>query len=102
MQVAFVANRGEGTMARVDGRFVRQDHEFCPQRFHNLFHRAAPQVGAADASSKECVSGEQLRSRKYNFLPVLGSVFVHFTSGLSDRTAVPSLMQCFGVSSSDM
>ncbi len=52
-------------MPRVDDGLVRQVHQFCTQRIHDPLHGAAPQVGAANAAGKECVSGKKLwRARR--------------------------------------
>ena len=44
--------------------------EFRDQRIHDFFHRAAPQIGSADAAGKKRVTGEKLRSRDGHFAGV--------------------------------
>jgi len=59
------ANRCRLAVARIHHRFIRQRHQFTPQRIHDFFHRAAPQIGAPDAPGKEGVAGEERQSNPF-------------------------------------
>ena len=65
--LAFFADGGGETVAGIDDGVVGQCEEFVDQRVHHFFHGAAPQVGAAYASGKKRVSGEELRRGDGNF-----------------------------------
>ena len=50
--MALMADGGDGTVAREDDSVVGQVHQLGAERLHDLVHRAAPQVGAADAAGE--------------------------------------------------
>src|SRR5580704_14039458 len=56
---ALVANRGWAAMAGIDDRFIRQNQQLLVNGTQNLFKRAAPEVGPADAAGEKRVSGEE-------------------------------------------
>ena len=80
--MALVPNGGHRAMAWVNDGLVRQVHQFCAERLHNLLHRASPQVSAPDAASKKRVAGKELWRVtsnlfgcmwRHNFLGVIAS-----------------------------
>ncbi len=81
--MALLSDGGDGPMARIHGRFVREVHELCAKRIHNLLHGAAPQVGAADAACKERVPGEKLRRRDANFAGVVREIEAYAPRGVT-------------------
>jgi len=72
--VAFVADGGGGAVARVDDGVVRELEEFGLQGIHDLFVRAAPEIGAADAAGEERVSCEELRLGETDLAGILGEI----------------------------
>jgi folate-binding protein YgfZ len=62
--LAFFADGGASAVAGVDHRVFRELHDFAFYRLHDLVQRSAPQIGAADASGKQGVAGEELRHRR--------------------------------------
>ena len=53
-----------------DGR-IGKLHQLGAQRIHNLFHGAAPQIGAADAAGEQGISGKKLGHGRRDYLCLL-------------------------------
>jgi hypothetical protein len=49
---AFITNSGGWSVARVDNGFIRQDHKFFMNAFHQPFVAATGKVGPANAKIK--------------------------------------------------
>ena len=56
--MALRADGGCDAVAGVDDGVVGEFKEFGADRVHDIFHGAAPEIGAANASSEERVAGE--------------------------------------------
>ena len=56
---ALLADGGHAAMPGIHNRLIGQDHQLLMNRAQNLLERAAPKVGAADASGEKRVSGEE-------------------------------------------
>ena len=61
---AFFANSGQGAVAWNDQSVIRQGQNFLVQGIDDFLRRPARQIGAANASRKQCVSGNQLVLRR--------------------------------------
>lgn len=73
-------------MARMHDSIIGQMHQFCAQGIHDLLHRAAPEIGASDASGEESIAGEKLRREHDVFSRAVRSIwFLSFvrSGGLS-------------------
>src|SRR5271167_1539625 len=69
---ALSANGGDFAVARIDERIVGKLENFLGQGLHDFFEGTAPQIGAADASSEEGVTREQLRLAELDLAGFLG------------------------------
>src|SRR5258708_36591972 len=68
-----MADGGDGTVAGEDDGLIGKMHQLCAERLHNLVHRAAPQICAADAAGKKSVSGKKLRRENFDFACFIGN-----------------------------
>ena len=57
---AFLADGGDAAMPGIHNRLIRQDQQLLMNRAQDSLERAAPKIGAADASGEKRVSGEEL------------------------------------------
>jgi len=68
--VAFLADGGGKAVSGMHDGVIGKSEEFADERLHDFFHRAAPQIGAADAARKERVTREKDRRCDGNFAGV--------------------------------
>ena len=84
--LAFFADACSWTVAWVHDGFVRELQKLASQRIEDYFHRAAPKVGASDASCEQRVAGVKLRRcRGGNFAGFLGDVERNATGAVAGR-----------------
>ena len=74
---ALLANGGDFAVARIDERIVGKLKDFLGEGLHDFFEGTAPEIGTADASGEEGVTGEQLRLAKLDLAGLLGEEKAH-------------------------
>src|SRR4029077_479536 len=75
--VAFLADAGQTAVTGIDDGVIGQRHELAAKRVGDLVHRAAPQIGAANASGEERVACKQTRSKHGDSSGVFRQVEAH-------------------------
>lgn len=80
-----LANGGDFAVARIDERIIGKLENFLGEGLHDFFEGTAPEIGAADASGKEGVTGEQLRLAKLDLAGFLGEEQAHTPRSVAGR-----------------